>query len=70
MVVTAEPPSDDKVEALSMQHQSPAPDLIAAARAIAQVYDDLGRPEWFAGWLRRIARDFEQDGAGAPRGTA
>lgn len=34
-------------------------DFIGAALAIADVYNALGRPEWFAGWLRRIAKDFD-----------
>lgn len=50
------------------EHQQPGTDMpaarldfIGASIAIAEVYDALGRPEWFAGWLRRIAKDFDQN---------
>lgn len=36
-------------------------DFIGAALAIAEVYAALGHPEWFAGWLRRIAKDFDKN---------
>jgi hypothetical protein len=50
--------------------QSEPIDFLTAAYLIAEAHDRLGKPDWFPGWLRRIAKDFEQPQIGEPQGRA